>query len=88
MLKEEVVEAVKQGKFHIFPVSTIDEGIEILTGIKAGKRLKSGAFQVDSINDRVQKRLITLAKKLRDFGRDDRKRPGNHRNGDDAESNQ
>ena len=88
MLKEEVVEAVKLGKFHIFPVSTIDEGIEILTGIKAGKRLKSGAFQTDSINDRVQKRLITLAKKLRDFGRDDKKRSRNHRNGDDAESNQ
>ena len=73
MLKEDVVEAVNQGKFHIYPVSTIDEGIEILTGVKAGKRLKNGSFQADSINDRVQKRLITLAKKLRDFGKDEEK---------------
>jgi lon-related putative ATP-dependent protease len=73
MLKEDVVEAVSQGKFHIYPVSTIDEGIEILTGVKAGKRLKNGSFQADSINDRVQRRLITLAKKIRDFGKDEEK---------------
>ena len=73
MLKEDVVEAVNQGKFHIYPVSTIDEGIEILTGVKAGRRLKNGSFQDDSINDRVQKRLITLAKKLRDFSKDEEK---------------
>lgn len=54
-------------------MSTIDEGIEILTGVKAGRRLKNGSFQDDSINDRVQKRLITLAKKLRDFSKDEEK---------------
>ena len=73
MLKEDVVAAISQGNFHIYPVSTIDEGIEILTGIKAGKRLKNGSFQADSINDRVQRRLITLAKKLRDFSKDEEK---------------
>jgi lon-related putative ATP-dependent protease len=88
MLKEDVFEAVKTGKFHIYPVSTIDEGIEILTGIKAGKLLKNGVFQAGSINDRVQKRLITLANKLRDFGRDDRNKARNHKNDEDAESNQ
>jgi len=36
MLKEEVVEAVKSGKFHVCPVETIDQGIEVLTGVKAG----------------------------------------------------
>src|SRR5512136_3231434 len=40
MLKPEVVQAVKDGKFHIYPVSTIDEGIEMLTGVKAGERRK------------------------------------------------
>lgn len=73
MLKEEIVEAVNKGKFHIYPVKTIDEGIEILTGIKAGSRLKNGAFQRDSINNRVQKRLLVLAEKLRDFGKTDEK---------------
>jgi predicted ATP-dependent protease len=67
ILKEEVVTAVKSGDFHLYPVSTIDEGIEILTGVKAGKRLEDGNFEPDSINDRVQKRLHGLAERLRDF---------------------
>ena len=69
MLKEEVVEAVRRGNFHIYPVNTIDEGIEVLTGLKAGQRLKDGSFEPDSINDRVQRRLATLAERLRDFTR-------------------
>ena len=73
MLKEEVVAAVKEGNFHIYPVSTIDEGIEVLTGLRAGKRRKDGSFEPDSINDRVQKRLVTLAEKLRDFTKGEEK---------------
>ena len=69
MLKEEVVEAVRRGNFHIYPVNTIDEGIEVLTGLKAGQRLKDGSFEPDSTNDRVQRRLATLAERLRDFTR-------------------
>lgn len=76
MLKEEVVEAVKAGKFHVYPINTIDEGIEVLTGFKAGKRLEDGSFEPDSINDRVQKRLATLAEKLRDFTRGEEKGDG------------
>jgi len=73
MLKEEVVAAVKEGKFHIYPVSTIDQGIEVLTGVKAGKRRKDGSFAPDSINDRVQKRLTSLAERLRDFTKGEEK---------------
>jgi predicted ATP-dependent protease len=73
MLKEEVAAAVKEGKFHVYPVSTIDQGIEVLTGVKAGKRLKDGSFTPGSINDRVQKRLASLAEKLRDFTRGEEK---------------
>ncbi len=75
MLKEEVVEAVKAGNFHIYPVSTIDEGIEVLTGLKAGQCLEDGSFEPDSVNDRVQKRLATLAGRLRDFTRGEEKTP-------------
>lgn len=71
MLKEEVVKTIKEGKFHIYPVSSIDEGIEVLTGMKAGKRLEDGSFEADSINDRVQKRMISLAERLRDFAKGD-----------------
>ena len=69
MLKEAVVEAVSTGKFHIYPVSTVDEGIEVLTGQKAGKHRKDGRFEPNSINDRVQRRLLALAERLRDFTR-------------------
>jgi lon-related putative ATP-dependent protease len=69
MLKDKLVASIKSGKFHIYPVKTINEGIEVLTGIKAGKRLKQGSFEPDSINDRVQKSLISLASKLKAFGK-------------------
>ena len=72
MLKEEVA-AVEEGKFHIYPVSTIDEGIEVLTGLKAGKRRKDSSFEPNSINDRVQKRLTFLAERLRDFTKGEEK---------------
>lgn len=67
MLKEEVVGAVKEGKFHIYPVKTIDQGIEILTGVKAGKRLPDGTFEEETVNSNVEKRLKEIAEKLREF---------------------
>jgi lon-related putative ATP-dependent protease len=76
MLKQEVVEAVKAGNFHIYPISTIDEGIEVLTGVNAGKRLEDGSFEPNYINDRVQKHLATLAERLRDFTKGEEKTQG------------
>jgi predicted ATP-dependent protease len=73
MLKEEVVAAIEAGNFHIYAVDTIDEGIEVLTGSKAGQRLADGSFEADSINDRVQKRLTVLAERLRDFTKGEEK---------------
>ena len=67
MLKPEVVEAVKEGKFHIYSVGTINEGIEVLTGVKAGERKKDGTYAKDSINDRVNKKLKEMATKLKRF---------------------
>jgi lon-related putative ATP-dependent protease len=67
MLKEEVVDAVKQGKFHIYSVKNIDEGIEVLTGVKAGERRKDGTFENGTVNYKVDKRLREMADKLREF---------------------
>ena len=67
MLKEEVVDAVKAGKFHIYSAKTIDEGIEVLTGVKAGERRKDGTFEEDTVNYRVDKQLKSMAEKLKDF---------------------
>jgi len=72
MLKEEVVEAVKNGKFHIWSVKNVDEGIEILTGVKAGVRQEDGTFEEDSVNYLVDRRLRELAEKMRDFAKEEK----------------
>jgi ATP-dependent Lon protease len=70
MLRDDVIEAVKKGLFHIYPVETIDEGIEILTGVKAGKRLKDGKFEPGTVNYLVDKRLREISKGLKKFTSD------------------
>jgi predicted ATP-dependent protease len=67
MLREDVVEAVKKGEFHIYAVSTIDEGISLLTGIEAGERDKDGNFSPDTVHGKVQARLEELAHKAKEF---------------------
>jgi predicted ATP-dependent protease len=69
MLKEEVVAAVKAGDFHIYPVGTIDEGIEVLTGVKAGEPTGDGNFGAGTFNDGVQRKLLSLAEKLKEFAK-------------------
>lgn len=69
MLDDEVVAAVKAGKFHIWSARTVDEGIEVLTGVKAGSRGKNGDYPRDSINGRVQARLEQMAQQMKDFAR-------------------
>ena len=77
MLREEVVDAVRQGKFHVWAVGTIDEGVEVLTGQRAGSLLPDGSsFEEGSVNDRVSQRLRGMATGMRDFMRtDDHKEP-------------
>ena len=69
MLRPDVIEAVRQNKFHIYPVKTIAEGIEILTGVAGGKRLKSGKFTKDSVMQIVDNKLRQMALDLQNFGR-------------------
>jgi lon-related putative ATP-dependent protease len=67
MLREDVVAAVKAGKFAIFAVKTIDEGIEILTGVKAGERGPEGRYPVATINRLVEDKLKSFAERGRQF---------------------
>lgn len=69
MLRQDVVDAVASGTFHIFPIETIDEGIEVLTGIPAGQIDAKGAYPAGSINARVEARLATFANAARRFAR-------------------
>jgi lon-related putative ATP-dependent protease len=68
MLKDEVVEAVKAGKFHIWSVSTIEEGIEILTGLPAGEMQEDGTYPEGTINYLVNKRLHEFGESMKKFG--------------------
>lgn len=67
MLKEEVVDAVKDGKFNIYSVKTIDEGIEVLTGTKAGQQKADGTFEEGTVNYLVDKQLGLMAEKLKEY---------------------
>jgi predicted ATP-dependent protease len=61
VLREDVVKAVRDGQFYIYAVKTIDEGVEIVTGIPAGEKKADGTYPEDSVNYRVDKRLKELA---------------------------
>ena len=67
MLRSDVVEVIQAGKFHLYPVATVDEGIEILTGAKAGERQPDGTFEDGTVNARVDARLRALAEGLKDY---------------------
>ncbi len=69
MLRRDVVDAVRSGTFHIYAVATIDEGIQILTGVRAEERDASGKFPDGSVNHKVESRLIELAEKRLAAGR-------------------
>ncbi len=67
MLRKDVVVAVSKGKFHIYAVSTIDEGIEILTGVPAGKRINGQAYRKGTINYLVENQLKAFSEGLKKF---------------------
>ncbi|MEW5772954.1 MAG: AAA family ATPase [Thermodesulfobacteriota bacterium] len=62
MCGDEVVEAVRKGRFHIYPVTTIEQAMELLTGLPTGRRLPGGGYTPGSLYRRVDNRLRTLAK--------------------------
>jgi len=78
MLSEEVVDAVSAGNFHIYPVDTVEQGIEILTGVPAGTPQQDGAFPENTVYSRVAARLEAIREALKQEGK------GN--NDDDADS--
>lgn len=80
MLEEEVVEAVREGKFHIYAVSTVDEAMEILTGLPAGERKGDGTFEEGTINSLVDRKLRKALELLRRTeGRKEEEKPKEER---------
>jgi len=79
VLKDEVIQAVEEGKFHIYAIDTINEGIEILTGIPAGRKLENGFFEKDSIHERVYNKIRQYALTMVNFGKEEEKNDGESR---------
>ena len=74
MLHKDVVEAVAAGKFHIYPVRNIDQGVEVLTGVPAGEKSKDGAYPAGTVNSLVDQRLQDLAKRMKEFEAEEEKK--------------
>ena len=86
MLRADVVDAAEKGRFHVWPVETVDQAIELLTGLPAGERGDDGRFPEGSVNRRADDRLADFAKKARAFGRSPASPPGgNNKDGKDGE---
>ena len=73
VLKDEVINEVKNGNFHIYPVKNIDEGIEILTGVKAGRVGKDGTYLKGTVNKKVYDKLRKFAFNVYDMEKKDKK---------------
>jgi predicted ATP-dependent protease len=67
MLRRDVIDAVAAERFHVYAIETVDQGIEILTGMPAGTRDATGRFPAGTFNERVETRLTTLAEQARAF---------------------
>jgi predicted ATP-dependent protease len=76
MLRNDVVEACREGRFHVYPVDSVDEGIEILTGIPAGEADEVGEYPIGTVNRAVAGRLAAFARKTREFAAEPRGRKG------------
>ncbi len=72
MLRYDVIDEIKKGKFHVYAIKTIDEGIELLTGIEAGKKLKNGKYPKGTIHYLVDKRLTEFAKRWNEIETDEK----------------
>ena len=68
MLRDDVIEAVREDRFHIYRVSTIEEGIELLTGVPAGESDEEGNYPEDTIYALVQSRLDEYADRMKEQG--------------------
>jgi predicted ATP-dependent protease len=75
MLREDILDAVEQRRFHIYAVTGIDDAMELLTGVPAGARDAAGEYPSGSLNHRVLVRLRELGETWRDFSAQDHPGP-------------
>ncbi|HEY5625759.1 MAG TPA: ATP-binding protein [Dehalococcoidia bacterium] len=69
MLRQSVLDSVRAGQFHVYEVDSVDEAMELLTGLKAGERRPDGTYPDGTINDRVDREVRRMGEVMRKFGR-------------------
>ncbi len=67
MLRDDVIDAVAAGRFHVLPIASVEQGIEVLTGVTAGRRDANGQYEAESVFARVDHRLREMATTLKEF---------------------
>ena len=90
MLRQDVVEAADRGQFHVYPIASIDDAISLLTGQPAGARGADGQFPKDTVNYRVERMLIALARQRQryDQGKKKKKKKQPQKTEKERESNE
>lgn len=86
MLDEEVIEAVREGKFHIYPVSRVEQGLELMTGLPAGEPAEDGQFPADTVYAKCMANLLQFSKEAKADGDDAKRLPESARDADEAAS--
>ena len=76
MLKKELVKTVEEGRFHIFPINHVEQGLEILTGKKMGKKKKDGSYPKNSLNFLIENKLKELNAIFREAGGKEKEEEG------------
>ncbi len=71
MLKQEVIDSVKAGQFHVWPISTVEQGIEILTGMEAGERQPDGTYPEGTLFSKVDERFLEIAEIVKKFAKEE-----------------
>jgi predicted ATP-dependent protease len=87
MLGQDVIDAVAQGKFQIYPIDRIEQGIEVLTGVAAGEKDEEGHYPEGTINHKVVARLEEMAETQREFNRPPEDRNQDHETINSEEEN-
>jgi ATP-dependent Lon protease len=82
LLRPDVIEAVKKGRFHIYPIKTVADGLEVLTGVPGGRRRPRGGFTPGSVFAKANEKLLKMATEIDRFGRDtnNKDKKNNNRN--------
>ncbi len=85
MLRQEIQEAVGQGRFHVWTIETIEEGIEILTGMEAGQRQPDGSYPEGTLFSKVDERLLEITDIVKHFGEEEEGAAGEGEEGEEPE---